>query len=111
MRGCQSSSINSTWSTGQDKIRGTSTKLQREHKNKKQNKTITQSTCQKKIEEGHCKEVQRSTCHIMVTAPAIQTNTDPNREKPDPTNQKLRKLMHIIKIDARGQFISIKNLI
>ena len=74
------------------------------------NKTITQSTCQKKIEEGHCKEVQRSTCHIMVTARYdIQPNGDPNREKPDPTNQKLRKL--IIKIDARGQFISIKNLI
>ena len=34
----------------------------------KQNKgTITQSTFQKKIEEGHCKEVRRSTCHIMVT--------------------------------------------
>ena len=29
VRGCQSS----TWSTGQDKIRGASTKLQREHEN------------------------------------------------------------------------------
>ena len=61
--GCQSS----TWSTGQDKIRGSSTKLQREHENKNKTKnkgTITQSTCQKTIEEGHCKEVQRSTCHI-----------------------------------------------
>ena len=45
-------------------------KLQREHENKNKNKgTITtQSTCRKTIEEGHCKEVQRSTCHIMATA-------------------------------------------
>ena len=53
-----------------------------------------------------------------------QTNRDPNCEKPDPTNrehvllvnflvssnnQELRKL--IIKIDPRGNFISIKNLL
>ena len=82
---------------------------------------MTQTTCQKNIEERHCKEVKRSTCHIMGTA---RYSRDPNREKPDPTNkeyvlladfvvrsnnQKLRKL--VIKIDARGSFTSIKNLI
>ena len=53
---CQSG----TWSAGQEKIRGTSTKLKREQKqNKKQNKndknkgTTTKYTCQKNIEEGH----------------------------------------------------------
>ena len=67
IRGCQSG----TRSAGQEKIIGTSTKLQREHKNKtktkqKQNKndknkgTITQSTCQKKIEEGH--SIERGWC-------------------------------------------------
>ena len=67
--GCQSS----TSATGQEKIRRSSinTKLQREHENKNKTKnkgTITQSTCQKTIEEGQCKEKQRSACHIMVTA-------------------------------------------
>ena len=58
IRGCQSG----TWSAGQENMKERSTKLQREHKkqkNKKQNEndkkkgTITQSTCQKKLEEGH----------------------------------------------------------
>ena len=35
-RGCQSGS--STWSAGQEKIRGTSTKLEQEHENKDKNK-------------------------------------------------------------------------
>ena len=34
IRGCQSG----TWSAGQENIRGTSTKLQREHRNKTRNK-------------------------------------------------------------------------
>ena len=42
-----------------------STKTKTKTKNKG---TITQSTCQKTVKEGHCKEVQRSTRHIMVTA-------------------------------------------
>ena len=54
IRGCRSG----TWSAGQKNIRGTSTKLQREHDNKtKQNRTkttkkkgVTQTTCQKKNE-------------------------------------------------------------
>ena len=59
IRGCQSG----TWSAGQKKIRGTSTKkLQREQKkntnkqnqnDKKKGTRITKYTCQKKIDEGH----------------------------------------------------------
>ena len=59
-RGCQSG----TWSADQKKIKGTSTKLLREHKKNKKNTTKhnrngkkkgtkTKYTCQKKIEEGH----------------------------------------------------------
>ena len=37
---------------------------------------------------------------------------DPNHEKPDPTNQEHVLLADfVIKIDARGKFTSIKNLI
>ena len=54
IRGCQSG----TWSVGHEKIRGTSTNLQREHENRNRTEndrkkgTTTQSTYQKKIEEG-----------------------------------------------------------
>ena len=59
IRDCQSG----TWSAGQEKIRRTSTKnLQRAHenttkreqdKNDKNKGTVTRSTCQKRIGEGH----------------------------------------------------------
>ena len=41
IRGCQSG----TWSAGQEKIRGTSTKLQREHENKNDKKKGTKTQC------------------------------------------------------------------
>ena len=40
------------------------TRSEDENKNKTKNKgTMTQSTCQKTIEEGHCKEVQMNMSH------------------------------------------------
>ena len=61
IRGCQSG----TWSAGQENIRGTSTKLQREHKNKAKQKMKRQKGrnnntqhMPEKIEEGH--SIERS---------------------------------------------------
>ena len=55
VRGYQSS----TWYDIQDR-----TKSEDENKNITKNKgTMTQSTCQKAIEEGHCKEVQMNMSH------------------------------------------------
>ena len=59
-----------TWSsTGLDKTRSED-HLQSYDEESMETKTKQKHTCQKTLEEeGHCKEVQRSTCHIMVTAP------------------------------------------
>ena len=99
IRGCQSSN---TWSAEQKKIRGTSTKLQRQQKkntNKQKQKRqikkgtrITKHTCQKKIDEGHSVEriwhsaSREQSDTLPGSQPCTQTLANPargllNREK------------------------------
>ena len=88
-RGCQSG----TWSAGQKKIKGTSTKLQWEQKKNKNTKNdkekgtgITKYTGQKKINEGHSIE------RVSHSAGREPSDTLPGSQ---PCTQKTRSIYHI----------------